>query len=112
MEDWDNVNLLCKVWFCSDPELYFPEDQELNLGRLYEQFKSRLLQELSEAGLEIRPIQEPEKEKEIKYGCHCDLEKGQKPDKCVIDARDYEDCIHAKPGMKKEECEYWRKIED
>lgn len=29
---------------------------------------------------------------------------------CVIDSHDYEDCIYAKPGMRKEQCEYWRVI--
>ena len=46
----------------------------------------------------------------LKYGCHCDLENtvDGMPDHCVIDFHDYEDCIYAKPGMRKEQCEYWR----
>ena len=49
-----------------------------------------------------------------KFGCHCDLEPGQTPDECVMDRGDNgnKDCIYAKPGMKKEECKYWREIEE
>ena len=45
-----------------------------------------------------------------KYGCHCDLEPGQKPDDCVIDTGRLNDCVHATYGMKKEDCHYWRLI--
>lgn len=46
----------------------------------------------------------------VKYGCHCDLEDGQQPDGCVIDDGLLRDCVHAKPNMRKEQCEYWRVI--
>lgn len=45
---------------------------------------------------------------EVKYGCHVDLEPGQQPDGCVIDEDRHENCIYAKPGMRKEQCKYWR----
>lgn len=47
---------------------------------------------------------------EVKYGCHVDLEycHGCEPDGCVIDTGDLDDCIYAKPGMRKEQCKYWR----
>jgi hypothetical protein len=51
---------------------------------------------------------------EITYGCHCDLEsmdEGFEPDGCVIDEGNYHECIYAKEGMRKEDCEYWRKIQ-
>lgn len=44
----------------------------------------------------------------VKYGCHCDLEPGQKPDCCVIDDEMFQNCVYAKPDMRKEQCEYWR----
>jgi hypothetical protein len=44
----------------------------------------------------------------IQYGCHVDLEPGEKPDGCVIDTGHLNDCIYANPGMRKEQCEYWR----
>lgn len=44
----------------------------------------------------------------LRYGCHCDLEEGMEPDGCVIDAGRLSDCHYAKPGMRKEQCEYWR----
>lgn len=47
---------------------------------------------------------------EIKYGCHCDLEPHMEPDECVIDEGRYHDCIYAKKGMRKEQCEYWKII--
>lgn len=43
----------------------------------------------------------------LKYGCHLDLEEGQDPDECVIDLGRVHDCIYAKEGMRKEQCEYW-----
>jgi hypothetical protein len=45
---------------------------------------------------------------EVKYGCHVELDPGMEPDGCVIDEGRPEDCIYAKPGMRKEQCEYWR----
>ena len=47
---------------------------------------------------------------EVKYGCHVEVEEGVQPDDCVIDIGDVEDCIYAKPGMRKEQCKYWRII--
>jgi hypothetical protein len=44
----------------------------------------------------------------LRYGCHCDLEPGQEPDGCVIDEGLPQHCIYAKPGMRKEQCQYWR----
>jgi len=29
---------------------------------------------------------------------------------CVIDTNDHHDCIYAKPGMCREQCEYWQAI--
>ena len=51
---------------------------------------------------------------EITYGCHCDLESMDddfEPDGCVIDEDNYHECIYAKEGMQKTDCEYWRKIQ-
>jgi hypothetical protein len=45
---------------------------------------------------------------ELAYGCHVDLEPGDMPDGCVIDTGNLRDCIYAKEGMRKEQCEYWR----
>lgn len=47
----------------------------------------------------------------VRYGCHCDLEEGMTPDGCVIDDGTHGLCIHAKPGMRKEQCRYWRIID-
>ncbi len=44
----------------------------------------------------------------LRYGCHVELDPGAEPDGCVIDTGDHYDCIHAKPGMIKEQCKYWR----
>lgn len=46
----------------------------------------------------------------LKYGCRCDLEYWMEPDHCVIDEGRSHECIHAKPNMRKEQCEYWRII--
>jgi hypothetical protein len=54
----------------------------------------------------IKNIPEP------KWGCHCDLEPHMQPDGCVIDTNSYNDCIYAKKGMRKEQCEYWQKIKE
>jgi hypothetical protein len=45
---------------------------------------------------------------EVRYGCHVDLEPGQEPDDCVIDTGCLHQCIYAKSGMRKEQCEYWK----
>ena len=46
----------------------------------------------------------------LRYGCHCDLEPHMEPDGCVLDEGRPQDCIYAKPGMRKEQCRYWRII--
>jgi hypothetical protein len=48
----------------------------------------------------------------LKYGCHVDLEPYDDmiPDDCVIDSGDVDDCVYAKRGMVKEQCEYWKII--
>lgn len=46
----------------------------------------------------------------LRYGCHCDLEPDMEPDGCVLDQGMPQDCIYAKPGMRKEQCGYWRII--
>ncbi len=45
---------------------------------------------------------------DLRYGCHVDLEPDQQPDGCVIDDGRYHDCLYAKQGMRKEQCQYWR----
>jgi hypothetical protein len=45
---------------------------------------------------------------ELRYGCHADLEPGMFPTSCVIDTEEFCDCIYARKGMRKEQCEYWR----
>lgn len=58
----------------------------------------------------LRQLFETDGLETLKYGCHCDIENTESglPDACVIDSHDYEDCIYAKKGMRKEQCEYWR----
>ena len=46
-----------------------------------------------------------------KYGCYCDLMDGTPDETCVIDTKQFNNCIYAKPGMRKEDCKYWRPIE-
>ena len=46
-----------------------------------------------------------------KYGCHCELEEDMEPDDCVIDRGDLTGCVHAKEHMRKEQCKYWRLIQ-
>ena len=45
---------------------------------------------------------------DLRYGCHVDLDPGQVPDGCVTDDGRLHDCIYAEPGMRKEQCQYWR----
>jgi hypothetical protein len=45
---------------------------------------------------------------ELRYGCHCDLEPGDQADGCVLDDGRPQDCIYTKPGMRKEQCGFWR----
>ena len=52
----------------------------------------------------------PERIVTIRYGCHVDLEEDQEPDDCVINTGTMDECIYAKPGMRPEQCEYWRVI--
>ena len=49
------------------------------------------------------------------YGCYCDLEPGMKPDGCVLDYGNANDCTHA-PGLVaagkgREDCHEWRPVE-
>lgn len=44
----------------------------------------------------------------LRYGCHCDLEPGAQPDGCVIEEGGH--CTYAKPGRRKEQCQYWKII--
>ena len=47
-----------------------------------------------------------------KFGCHCDLMDGEKPDEtCAIDTKQFHECTYAEEGGRKEDCEYWRVIE-
>jgi len=50
----------------------------------------------------------------MKYGCHCELEDDQEPDECVIDLDGYtrNDCVHAQKGINKEDCKYWKPIDN
>lgn len=48
---------------------------------------------------------------ELRMGCHCDIEnmqEGFEPDECVVDEGRLDRCIHAREGMRKEDCQYWR----
>lgn len=46
---------------------------------------------------------------ELKYGCH--IEPWEEMFyTCVCDEGEYDQCIFAKEGMRKEQCEYWRII--
>ena len=50
---------------------------------------------------------------ELKYGCHIDdfdRSHGEVFGTCVIDYGEQDECIFAKPGMRKEACPYWRII--
>lgn len=49
---------------------------------------------------------------DIKYGCYCDLSPGEEPDGCVIDISTRDDCVHASKGINRDDCEYWRPIEE
>lgn len=44
----------------------------------------------------------------VQYGCHVDIFEGATPDGCVIDTEEYDNCIFAEKGMRKEQCQYWR----
>jgi hypothetical protein len=49
-----------------------------------------------------------------KYACHCDLDPGMKPDDCVFDNGDIDDCVYAtrlqREGKGKRHCVYWQPI--
>jgi hypothetical protein len=46
---------------------------------------------------------------DLKYGCHVDWETERiVDDTCVIDDGALHECIYAKKGMRREQCEYWR----
>lgn len=54
----------------------------------------------------------------VRYGCHCDfrLLRHQKPDACVMDHGDFDDCVYAlklrREGKCKTDCEYWQPIKE
>ncbi len=50
-----------------------------------------------------------EKEENVEYGCFCDLEPGEQPDKCVLEMEDAH-CIYANARRKTGECVYWRRV--
>lgn len=74
----------------------------------YESLKEELesLKEYAELGKAVQQKREPDK----RYGCHCDLDEGMKPDGCVIDEGNRHQCIYAKHITTKEQCEYWQVI--
>ena len=49
------------------------------------------------------------------YGCHCDLDPGMKPDKCVLDEGRSFDCTKAqqllREGKGRNDCDEWKPIE-
>lgn len=50
---------------------------------------------------------------ELKYGCHIDNHNESHKnvlDSCVIDFDNPDGCIFAKPGMRREQCKYWKII--
>jgi hypothetical protein len=59
------------------------------------------------------PFEKPT-DKAEKYGCHCDLDDGQQPDRCVIDDGNLDGCVYARTiclrGRSKTDCRYWLKI--
>ena len=51
----------------------------------------------------------------VEYGCHCDLEVGQRPDGCVLDYGEPSDCSLAqlpsgRQRRSKWTCYYWKPI--
>jgi hypothetical protein len=46
--------------------------------------------------------------KALAYGCHVDEHDGIIDDWCVLDNNEPHKCIYAKPGMRREQCQYWR----
>ena len=52
--------------------------------------------------------------KDVKYGCHCDLEPDQKPTSCVIMVDRIPDCIYAqgfiRQGLNQWNCKYWNPV--
>lgn len=51
---------------------------------------------------------------ECSYGCHCDLDQGMKPDKCVLDEGRPFDCTKAqqllRDGKARNDCDEWKPI--
>lgn len=51
----------------------------------------------------------------VRYGCHCDLGPGEKPDGCVFDFGRIPDCRNAQllhsQGKGKADCSEWKPIE-
>ena len=60
--------------------------------------------------LAIEPAEKPKR-----YGCHCELGPGEKPDDCVMDTFP-EDCVGAtqllRDGKTREDCPYWREVKE
>ncbi len=52
-----------------------------------------------------------EKDENVEYGCFCDLEPGEQPDKCVLGTED-PDCTYADARRKTGECVYWRRVNE
>ena len=53
----------------------------------------------------------------VEYGCHVELDFGEKPDDCVLDLGENEYCMFAtlesgRPRRSKWTCEYWKKIKE
>ena len=75
-----------------------------------EQALAWLRANLSPSELMVLEVLHPEKP-ESKFGCHCDLEPGQKPDGCVLDIDRPQDCVHARILLKqnqgRNDCGYW-----
>jgi len=84
-------------------------DQEIHAGDL-EQHITDLEQKLAAANAEIARLKGTET-----YGCHLDLEPGQKTDRCVIDEGTPNECDRAmnliREGKTKLNCRYWRIIQ-
>jgi len=52
------------------------------------------------------------KSKPGKFGCHCDLEPGMKPDGCVLDEGRPNCCVYAGIYGDKSLCKYWQEIKE
>ena len=62
------------------------------------------------SSLAIEPAEKPKR-----YGCHCELGPGEKPDGCVIKSFP-ENCVHAtqllRDGKTEQDCPYWREVKE